>query len=96
MAFLAGTALAWGLSASTNFVWAKTNISRSFTLQQSWQALKMAVGWTPRLSETPCWNIQNAQLRTDIEVHASDMICSITLALFVEPCTLQGRIFERR
>lgn len=92
---LSGIALAWGLSFGTRYVWAKVDFPRYYTPSQVWQAMKLAVGWTSRALHAPCWVIE-PHAHMDIQIYAPDMVCSITLALFVEPCSLQGHFYERR
>lgn len=45
--------------------------------------------------EIPYWDI-STDLQMAVQTYAPDMICSITMAVFVEPCSLQGHMFERR
>ncbi|KAA6428610.1 MAG: hypothetical protein FRX49_01485 [Trebouxia sp. A1-2] len=91
---LAAIAFAWGLSYGVRYVWAQVDVPRQFTVSQVWQAVKIAVGWTPRALQAPCWDIQPQQ-SIDIGIQAPDMCCPITHAVFVEPCSLHGHFFER-
>ena len=47
------------------------------------------------LPPVPEWSVP-ANLENGIQAHATDLKCSISLALLVEPAVLHGYIFERR
>ncbi len=94
-AFLVGSVVAWGFVLAAHELWTASNIPRRFSCKDVCAGVKMVLGLAPISSHTPSWDMDMA-LQTAVHEHACDMTCPITMNVCVEPCSLQGHLFERR
>lgn len=94
-AFLVGSVVAWGFVLAAHELWTASDIPRRFSCKDVCAGVKMALGLAPTSSHTASWDMDMA-LQTAVQEYAIDMTCPITMSVFVEPCSLQGHIFERR